>query len=124
MLTFKKCENPSVHEVGIMANILRTAEEAARQGNGSKILKLRIRIGSMSGIVSDALQFAFEALRVGTMADGAELEIEIVPAVCQCRDCNIDYKPDEIDFLCPKCGGSNIKLLKGRELEIISVDYL
>lgn len=113
-----------MHEVGIMTNILRTAEEATRQGNGTKILKIRLKIGSMTGIVLESLQFAFEGLRRGTMAEEADLEIEVIPALCRCNDCEIAYEPQEIDFLCPNCGGTNIKLLKGRELEVVSIDYI
>jgi len=113
-----------VHEVGIMTNILRTAEETTRRNNGSKILKLKVRVGAMSGVVTEALQFAFEALKNGTMAENAELDIEVVPAVCFCLDCGSNYTPDEIDFLCPNCGSANIKLKNGRELDLISIDFL
>ncbi|MCX7872096.1 MAG: hydrogenase maturation nickel metallochaperone HypA [Verrucomicrobiae bacterium] len=112
-----------MHEVGIMANVLRIAEETARRNEAERILRLKVRIGVMSGVVMEALEFAFEALKKGTMAEGADLDIDVVSASCWCEECKIEYEPDEIDFLCPKCGGGNIKLQKGREMELVSIDY-
>ncbi len=112
-----------MHEAGIIYNVLKVAEETARKQNGQKILKLYLRVGSMSGVIPEALQFAFEAMRTDTMAKEAQLKIENVSASCWCEDCKIEYVPDELGFLCPKCGGGNIKLQKGRELELVSIDY-
>lgn len=107
-----------------MTDILRTAEDVARQNNSSRILKLKIRVGAISGVVTEALQFAFEALKKGTIAEDAELEIEVVPARCLCKECQTEYEPGEVDFLCPNCGSPNIKLQNGRELDLISIDFL
>lgn len=113
-----------MHEAGIIHNILGMAEDTARKYNAKRILKLRVRVGSMSGVVVEALQFAFDAMRINTLAEEAELEIEVVPARCRCKNCQIDYEPeDEINFLCPECGGGNIELRSGRELELVSIDY-
>lgn len=116
--------NKRVHEAGIMHNILSMAENTAREQNATRILKLTVRVGSMTGVVPDALQFAFEALRSGTIAEDAELEIEIVPALLFCENCGIEFEPNEVDFLCPRCGQGNIKLRKGRELELTSIEYI
>ncbi len=112
-----------MHEAGIIHNILTIAEETARKKSATQILKLRLRIGSMSGVIPEALEFAFEAMKKDTLANNAVLEIEVVPAQCWCENCKIEYTPEDINFLCPECGMGNIKIRKGRELELVSIDY-
>ena len=49
------------------------------------MLAIRLRIGALSGVVPEALEFAFEALRPGTLAEKAELAIESVPGAVLVR---------------------------------------
>ncbi len=62
-----------MHELSLMTNLLDAAvATAARRPDCS----LRMRVGPLSGVVLDALRFAFEALAPGTPAEDARLDIE------------------------------------------------
>lgn len=76
-----------MHEVGIMMDALAIAAEQARASGGARIHCVRLRVGALSGVVRDALEFAFETLSQGTMAEGGTLEIEEVPARWWCSTC-------------------------------------
>ena len=52
-----------MHEVGIMQSTLALAEQQARRSGASHIHSLRLRIGRLSGVVRDSLEYAFEVLR-------------------------------------------------------------
>lgn len=111
-----------MHEVSIMQNAMALARETAKSKGAQRIHALRLRVGAMSGVVPDALQFAFDMVTQGTMAEGASLEIESVPARCWCAECQLEF--DSEDFLgeCPKCGQLSSELRSGTELEIASVE--
>ena len=75
-----------MHELSIMQSALSLALDQARQAGGSRVHTIRLRIGALSGVVPDALEFAFEALAPGTPAEGAKLAIEHVPARFWCAN--------------------------------------
>jgi len=112
----------AMHEVSLMEEAVRVAVEAARESGGSRILKLRLRIGTMSGVVPEAMRFAFDVVCRDTMAAGAALEIETVPATSWCAVCEREFP--QADFLneCPTCHNLSGELRRGRELEIAAVE--
>jgi hydrogenase nickel incorporation protein HypA/HybF len=69
-----------MHEAGLMQTALELAAAHARAAGAVRIHRLCLRVGDLSGVVPEALEFAFRALSVGGPAEGAVLEIERVPA--------------------------------------------
>jgi hydrogenase nickel incorporation protein HypA/HybF len=115
-------EGASMHEVSIMTEALRLAVDAAQSAGASRVLKLRLRIGSLSGVVPEALRFAFDVVCRDTMAEGASLEIEAVPAACWCATCGAEFECTDFFNECPRCHNVSGELRRGRELEIASVE--
>lgn len=111
-----------MHEVSLMENTLEIALEHAHQQGAKKIKWLKMRVGAMSGVVPEALKFAFDVCTQGTIAEGAKLEIESVPVVCYCSHCKIEFQPDDIIYECPECGQLSSQILQGRELELTSLE--
>jgi len=111
-----------MHEIGIMQGTLDLALQTAQEANATQIQCVRMRVGAMTGVVADALQFAFEALREGTPAAGARLEIQTVSARCWCKNCQSDFEIADWLQLCPRCQAISSDLRQGLELELVSVD--
>jgi hydrogenase nickel incorporation protein HypA/HybF len=105
-----------------MAQTLEIAIENATQQDAHKIHCLKMRIGEMSGVVPEALSFAFDVVTEGTIAQGANLEIEIVPVVCYCPHCQIEFKPKDLFYECPQCDRLSNKIITGREIELTSLE--
>ncbi len=108
--------------MGITQSILDASFIAAEKAGATRITEIAVSIGELTEIVDFALQFAFEALTPGTIAEGATLVITMVSAKSRCRDCNLDYFHDRFEMLCPTCGGLNIEPLQGREMQIDSIE--
>ncbi|MGA4645275.1 hydrogenase maturation nickel metallochaperone HypA [Limisphaera sp. 4302-co] len=113
-----------MHEVGLMTEAIRIALEEARARGARRITALRLRVGTLSGVVPEALAFAFDLVTARTAAEGARLEVEQVPAVWWCRDCEQEFGGDDPWPACPHCGGLKAELRQGRELEIASMDLV
>ncbi len=111
-----------MHEVGIMENTLSIALQQAERERARQIHKLSMRIGPLSGVVPEALEFAFEVLARGTMAEGATLEVERVPIVCFCSACRSEFRPGDFFCECPQCQTPSVEVRQGRELELTSVE--
>jgi hydrogenase nickel incorporation protein HypA/HybF len=111
-----------MHEVAIMSEALRMAEEAAKAAGAERILKLRLRLGSLSGVVEESLRFAFDVVSQDTMAAGATLEIEPVPAACWCVTCQAEFACLDFFNECPRCHNPSGELRRGRELDLAAVE--
>ena len=108
-----------MHEVAIMEEAVRLAVKAA---GARRIRKLSLRVGALSGVVPDALRFAFDVVGRGTAVEGASLEIENVPAVCWCAACGREFESENFLDECPRCHNLSGDLRRGRELEIAAVE--
>ncbi|HEX9047944.1 MAG TPA: hydrogenase maturation nickel metallochaperone HypA [Verrucomicrobiae bacterium] len=111
-----------MHEVSIMIEALRLADDAAKNAGASRVRKLRLRIGALSGVVPEALRFAFDVARENTLAAQATLEIESVPAACWCPACRMEFPSADFYGECPRCHQPSGELRQGREMEIADVE--
>jgi hydrogenase nickel incorporation protein HypA/HybF len=107
-----------MHEFSIAQSLLEIVEQEVLPYAGAKVISVRIRIGKLSGVMPDALRFAFEALSMGGRAQGASLLIEEVPVSITCNQCKKVTPMDDPFLICPHCKGSDVELIAGRELEI------
>lgn len=114
-------ENP-MHEVSIMEEAVRLAVDAARSAGKRRVVALRLRVGTLSGAVPDAMRFAFDVVCANTMASGARLEIEAVPGAFWCPTCQAEFECADYFNECPVCHNVSGELRRGRELEIASVE--
>ena len=111
-----------MHELSIMQSALSQALDEARRAGASRVHEIRLRIGALSGVVPEALEFAFEALAAGTPAEGARLTIEHVPARFWCATCNREFEAPTLFTECPDCHNPSGKLRAGREMELASLE--
>ena len=113
-----------MHEVGIIESTLAVVRREAEARQAARIERVVIRVGVLSGAEPDALRFAFEACSPGTVADGAELDIEVVPALAHCRTCARDFTAGSgVLCQCPDCGAFSGDLRSGRELELRRIEF-
>ena len=113
-----------MHEVGIMQSALDIACEWAERHGANRISCLCLRVGALSGVVPEALEFAFEALKQETPAETARLEVEYVPLLLYCPDCRHEFTTDGYEYLCPDCGRLDTEIRQGRELEVARVELV
>jgi len=105
-----------------MDSALNMAVEQAQKAGAVRVLVVRLRIGTLSGVVPEALQFAFEALVPGTLAEGAALDIVNVPARFWCSNCAQEFTSDDFFAECPNCHEPSGDLRAGREMELASME--
>jgi hydrogenase nickel incorporation protein HypA/HybF len=111
-----------MHELAVAQSLLEIVEQEARPYEGARVLRIWLRIGRMSTVVPDALRFAFDAITRGGMAEGAALEIEEVPLSIRCHACEEVFIVEDPFMICPRCGGMEVEMISGRELEIHSME--
>ncbi len=111
-----------MHELSIALNLVEIVDEAARRAGAERVVVVHLRLGAMSGVVQEALEFCFPLATEGTLVEGARLEIERVPLVVACASCERDVQPAEGSFRCPLCGALSMLIRQGRELEVTGIE--
>lgn len=111
-----------MHEVGLLQEMLEVALGHAARHGARRVHRITLKVGDLAGVVPEALEFAFEAVTCGTIAEGARLVVESVPVVCHCHRCDRDFRSDDVVALCPDCGEVSADLRQGRELILESLE--
>ena len=111
-----------MHEAGLMQEMLNVAVRHLEASEATRIVCLRLSVGPLSGVVPEALSFAFEALAPQTPASGARLEIATPPARCFCATCDTTHDLEQLDYSCPACGNDDVALTGGTEFELVSME--
>jgi hydrogenase nickel incorporation protein HypA/HybF len=107
-----------MHEAGIAASVLQIAEDEARKRGARSIRVVKVRVGEFSGIVADSLEFAFDALKIETLAADARLEMERIPLIARCPKCQESRRPESnLVLWCPQCS-SPLEVIAGQELDV------
>lgn len=107
--------------MSIAQSVLDIAYGEMEKNASASIRKIKISIGEFSGVVKEALEFAFDVLKPETPAARASIEIEVVPMTAKCLDCGeFECKISDLNLFCPACG-SVAFINNGREMK---VDYL
>ena len=111
-----------MHELAIAESLLRIVQDESEKHGLLRVNQVRLRIGQLSTVVPRALSFSFEVISQGTLAEGAHLDMEMVPLTGHCQDCDADFEIDNYLFLCPQCGGTLVMIVSGKELEIVDIE--
>jgi len=110
-----------MHELSIALSIVELAEEEARKANAISISKVEIEIGTMAGIETDALLFAWDSVVQGTMAQQAPLVIHPIKGEAHCLECGKDFPAEHYFVQCPDCNSFRYEITKGKDLRVSSL---
>lgn len=115
-----------MHELPIVKQVLKTVLQVAEEEHASRVLKVTLTIGEMHDLIDEWVRKYFVYASIGTLAEGAQLEITRLPVICRCSSCSEFYVAHlrESDTLkCPVCGSEKYSFISGDELRIEEVEY-
>ncbi|MBM3127907.1 MAG: hydrogenase maturation nickel metallochaperone HypA [Chloroflexi bacterium] len=112
-----------MHELAVTEGILKTAIEASQKNGARPITAIHLVIGELSSIVDDSIQFYFDLLSKGTLAENAALRFRREPSVAICRDCAHQFNATApLEPQCPQCGSARLQVKGSREFFIESIE--
>jgi hydrogenase nickel incorporation protein HypA/HybF len=112
-----------MHELSIALSILEMVDEEAERLGGVRVEAVHLKLGALSGVVSDALLAAFDLAREGFPSKDCRLLIEEVPVAVRCPNCRETRPAASIQHLaCGVCGAPAGEVVCGRELEVVSLE--
>ncbi len=114
-----------MHEIGVLNEVLKTAEAAAAENNISSIKFISLEVGELSGYLPVFFEKYFPVLiEDKPIFENCELKMTIERGEGLCTDCHSLYNIMKQEGKCPKCGSRNKTVLSGKELKLkqIGVD--
>ena len=119
-----------MHELSLSSAIIDTV---LRHADGRRVNSIEMKIGRLRQVVPDSLTFYFEIVSKDTLAEGADLELELVDGLMRCSSCANEWDPapppaeeeEQVmvlpQFRCPACQEPGADVLRGEEFEVESI---
>ncbi len=111
-----------MHETAIVTGLIRIIETQAARHGATRVSKVRLKVGRLRAVEPQQLCSCFEMFAEGTVAEGAELVIDVLGVRGRCRTCAAEFDVQRYRFECPNCAGTDIEVIQGQELYIESFE--
>ena len=111
-----------MHELSVTESILKIVLRHAEQSGAARVTQIDLVIGDLSSIIDDSVQFYFDMISQGTLAENARLVFDRVPGQLRCWDCQTIFAPDGRMYACPQCGSVRVEVIAGREFRVESIE--
>lgn len=113
-----------MHEMALAEGILQVVEDAVRSRNVKRITEIRLEIGALAGVELEALHFCLDVVLRGSLAEGAQVDLDLLPGAGWCLACGEQVTISALFDACPLCGGYQVQATGGTEMRVkeIQVD--
>ena len=112
-----------MHELSIVTHVAKTLEELAEENHLAKIGSVTLKIGEVSGIMTDLFTDAWDYFKVRhPVLKESQLVLETIPAVTWCDNCKQTYETVKYGRECPYCHSGETWLLQGNECVIKEIE--
>ncbi len=91
-----------MHEWSIVDSLLARVRDEVRARGATRVHRLRVRLGALSGVEPALLASAYEMFRAGTACAEARLDLVTGTARWRCPHCEVDV-PADGPLACPRC---------------------
>ena len=110
-----------MHELAITESVIDLIGREAKDKGFQKVLAISLRVGEYSGLIPACIQEFFPIAARGSIAEGAALDIQSIPAAFRCLDCSYEGPVERKAACCPDCGSTAIRMTAGREFFVDSL---
>jgi|YelNatPaOPRAMG01_1025707.scaffolds.fasta_scaffold01570_18 hydrogenase nickel insertion protein HypA len=111
-----------MHELSIASSIMGIVLESVPSNEEKHVKIVRVKVGELTAVVPESLEFCFEAITAGTPLEGAKLEIEHIGITGKCKECGGVFKVASLTFYCQYCNSPNIEIISGNELQVSEIE--
>ncbi|MGB0713360.1 MAG: hydrogenase maturation nickel metallochaperone HypA [Gammaproteobacteria bacterium] len=111
-----------MHELAVCQALMGQVTQVAVDNDADRVLGVTVRLGPLSGIEAQLLKDAYPIAAAGTVAEGSELIIELMPVRVHCESCGADSDATINHLVCAACGDWHTRILSGDEMMLASVE--
>ncbi len=108
--------------MSIAVALLGQLEELSLEYGFERVESLTVEAGVLRGIVPEAFEMAFVEASKGGVAEGARLDLNIVPVRARCRECGHEFESSVESYRCERCGQADVELISGMDILLMSIE--
>lgn len=108
------------HELA--SHVLAAVDEAAYRNSVTQVSVIHVAIGGRRVFDLDQLQTQFAAAARGTVAEGAQLSVRVLPVHHHCQNCGKNFEATCTECSCPECGHPHTEMVGGHELRLVDME--
>jgi len=113
-----------MHELSVALRIVEALDqELASEADDLRISTVTLQVGTLTGLVPEALEFSWGLATEGSIIKGSKLDIQMVEAAGYCQQCQEEQSLTNLQSMrCPVCWEPITQITGGNELEILTVE--
>ena len=111
-----------MHELAVTEGLLQIILDQVQGSNVTRVYGVSLVIGDLASIVDESVQFYFDILSKGTVAEGAQLCVTRVVPEYGCRSCGFQSAERSQSYRCRACGAEDVFIGKGQEFYLDSIE--
>ena len=111
-----------MHELAVTESILQIVLQSAEENGAKKVTDISLTIGALSSIVNDSVQFYWDHISKGSIAEEAKLHFNRILAKLKCLSCGNEFQLIEELTPCPNCHSINLQIIAGEEFQVDAIE--
>jgi hydrogenase nickel incorporation protein HypA/HybF len=108
------------HELA--SQVLAAVDDAAYRNSATRISTVHLAVGGRRVLDLDRLQAIFASAARGTVAEGAQLAVKVLPVRHHCQNCGVNFEATRAECPCPECGHPRTEMIGGEELQLLDME--
>ena len=102
--------------------VVEIVDRAAYRNGVHHVARVHIAIGGRRVFDLQTLDAAFQTVARGTVAEGARLEVRVLPVTRRCHNCGTNFEAAADDCECPHCGHCHTDPITGEEVRVLDME--
>ena len=111
-----------MHELSVCLALMQQVERIAREHEARSVDRIVLQVGPLSGVEAPLLERAWPLASVGTLAEHAQLVIDVAPVTVRCTQCDTVSDVASNRLLCSACGDFRTQLISGDEMLLVNLE--
>jgi hydrogenase nickel incorporation protein HypA/HybF len=111
-----------MHEMSLAESVREIVDETARDHGARRVSRVRLEIGRLAQIELQAMRFAFDVVKRGSLAEGASLEIIEVDGSAWCMGCSQPTVIAQRGQACLHCGSYQLQVSGGDRMRVMDIE--
>lgn len=111
-----------MHEMALAESVREIVDQAARSQGARRVARVRLEIGALAQVEVEAMRFAFDVVKRGSLADQAALDIVHTAGTAWCMPCAQPVQIAQRGEPCPQCGSWQLQVTGGDRMRVLDLE--
>jgi hydrogenase nickel incorporation protein HypA/HybF len=111
-----------MHEMSLAESVREIVDETARSNGAQRVVVVRLEVGALSQVEVEAMRFAFDVVKRGSLAETARLDIVEVSGSAWCMGCSQTVSLERRGDACPNCAGFQLQVTGGDRMRVLDIE--